>query len=291
MFLPLVHEAEKLTKSSGYRYGDLTSFSVYIAEGVDLPGLSSPADYLDHLGLKSLPVRVLVVGPGNGGLVAECLHRGAKEVIALESRDRFRGTLVQVLALLAKGLQVEQKTGLIFRIYPNFPTTTDQQRSLGKFDLILWPDGCEEITEPRAVFSGLSACLAQDAKFYVEIWHGRDGWADRVNSWHPTTDAMLVAVTSCFGQSWLNIIAGRNDTRRIYVLANKVAKEEPNEPPKVVPKAPPPPPLAPIKMESPKNSEEPMRESRPFPPPPPKPESKRPKIKSGERLSERTDEL
>ena len=264
MFPLLQQEAEKLTKSSAFRYGDATSFSVPLAQGVSLPGTSSPADYLTLLDLKEVPARVLVVGAANGGIVAELLKRGAKEVIAIETRDRFHNSLPAVLGLLAKGLQAEEKKGLAFRIFPDLPVTEDQQKTLGLFDLILWPEGSDEVTEPKKVLQGLAACLSPTGKLYAEILHGSHGWSDRINSWRPNMDAMIEASQVVFGKAWDNVHAGRGETRRIYALSHAKRPEAPKpEEPKVeapkpeAPKAPAPAPTKIISKAQPKAAPKP----------------------------------
>ena len=59
----LASEAELFVKSSAFRFGDRTGFNVPIHESILLPGNASAADYLDSLGLDSVPERVLVVCP------------------------------------------------------------------------------------------------------------------------------------------------------------------------------------------------------------------------------------
>lgn len=251
-------EAERLAASSVYRYGDAGSFSVPVCSGVDLPGSESPLLYLDMVGCQTVSGRVLVLAPGNGGLAAACLARGAGEVVVVEYRARFQGPVDVVLALVAKGRhQVDQKD-THYRSLDSFPGGEDWSESLGKFDLVLWAEGVDEVTEPKRVLKGVASCLAPGGKVVMEVYHGNNEWVEQINSWRPTGDAMLRAAQESFGGVWTGKLPARRANGRIYTLTSKQKKAEKKAVPpkpaakKVAPKSP-----APKKMTPPKKEEAP----------------------------------
>ena len=227
----LAREAEKFAKSSAYRFGDPLGFSVCLHKDVTLPGKESPALYLDSLGLKKLPEKVMIVCPGNGGLAAECFRRGAKNVIALEPRDRFHEPLKQVFALLSKGWMLENKRKFSRRIVVDWPLSDGAQEQNGNQDLILWPEAVEEFTLPKAIFNSLGACLAEGGKLIVELMHGRHAWVERINSWKPDSDAISTMAQDVFGRHWTGKQPGRRSGRAIYTL-EKAKVPEATEPAK-----------------------------------------------------------
>lgn len=209
----LASEAKAFAKSSGYRFGDATSFTVGIHEDIILPGRCSPQDYLDDLGLKTVPTRVMVVCPGNGGLVAECYKRGANHVTLLEPRTRFHATLERVTDLLAQGWLLDEKKGLTYDI-----VTKWEFEDLELHDLILWSEGVEDTTQPKVVFTGLAANLSPAGSLVVEIVHGRSGWVERINSWRPSEDGIRDMADEIFGGEWISKQDGRIANRTIYTL-------------------------------------------------------------------------
>jgi hypothetical protein len=213
----LASEAERFVKSSAYRFGDRTGFAVQLHESISLPGNNSAADYLDKLGLESVPERVAVVCPGNGGLVAECFTRGAKFVLALEPRPRFNAGLQGVFDLLDKVWQLEETNDLSHAWVEEWWPQIDQD-GYTDFDLILWPEGVEEITTPKAIFQGLADLLLPGGKLIVELSVGNRPWVEKINSWRPSKEAVLDMSKEIFDGETLDEQAGRNDTARIYTL-------------------------------------------------------------------------
>jgi len=250
--LPLARDAERFQKSSAYRYGDPTSFSVRLHSQVTLPGKCDPAGYLDDIGLSAVPERVLVVCPGNGGLVAECFRRGAKFVTLLEPRDRYHQPLRRVLSLLAQGWRLEDRKGLNHRLVESWPLSEAEQQSLGKHDLVLWSEGMEDITEPKVIFSALSELLSESGKLYVEVTHGRHALVESINAWKPTPLAFKELAVAVFSQEPAEDYDGRRVRRKIYALKKpadkkptKKASSTSKKKPKTDSVAPPEPPKMP----------------------------------------------
>lgn len=207
-------QVERLAKSSIYQYGDSTSFSVPVYPGIALPGRLSPHQYLNDIGCASLPAEVLVVCPANGGLIAELLSRGVKKVTAIEPRHRFHNPLKEVMALVAKGLKAQGKPGG-FTLLEDWPT---EDNPCGKFDLIIWPEGLNEITRPKQVLRGLVACLKPGGVFVVEMTHGKHDWVDQINAWYPRGDVWIRVANELFGQQWSRKTQGRRDNSLVYTL-------------------------------------------------------------------------
>ena len=230
-------KALAFAKSSGYRHGDRTSFAVRLNEETTLIGSCSAEKYLDDLGLKTLPARVMVVCPGNGGLIAECYRRGAKYVVAVEPRARFRAPLQRVLELLSEAWRLDDVQDLSHRVETAWPLL-DRERGYKDFDLILWPEGVEEITTPKAIFQGLADCMNPGAKLFVEITLGRHNWVDRINSWRPRGEAVKAMAQEIFDGGPDSTAPGRNALSRVYGLSlpgspvtKKQTKETAKKPP------------------------------------------------------------
>lgn len=267
MFAELGREADVFAKSSGYRYGDKDSFQVPVASGVTLPGNHDPHHYLNQLGLQTIPKRCLVICPGTAGLVPVLMRRGADDVVALEPRHFFAGMTQRVLALVAKGLRADQIKGKSYRYLGSWPLDADEREALGKFDLILWPEGTEDVREPRAVMIAIADLLAPTGKLVVEVWHGSHQYVPKINSWKPTGDAWFQAVKAHFGQGPTGCQEGRRQNLRIYTIGFSPAKaledvlkqdaKKAKETPPKVEKTPPPP-----SPSSKPESEEPEKEPK-----------------------------
>jgi hypothetical protein len=266
---------------------------VPICSGVTLPGNEIPEAYLDMMGVPEVK-RAMVVCPGNGGLVAALLARGAEEVVALEFRSRFHDALEAVLILVSKGLRAEEKEGR----YKIVRTIPEEENDLGQFDLIIWTEGVEEITRPKATFRALSKLVGPGGKMIVEVYHGKHEWVDRINSWKPSGDAFLKMGMECFGKCWTDKRPSRREGGRIYVLEMEnakalkeaIAKDEREEKKKTAAKKRPTPVKkeekkteepAPVKKKEEKAPEKkpapkPKSEKKEAPPPPPPPPAEKP---------------
>src|SRR5277367_269474 len=96
----LKNQVNKLRHSSNFTAGDPGSFIVPIVKGqVELPGKYDPATYLDNVELRKID-NLAVVFPGNGGLCAEAVHRGATMVWAIEPRNQFSRAILSVSNLM-----------------------------------------------------------------------------------------------------------------------------------------------------------------------------------------------
>jgi len=240
--------ALKFARSSAYRSGDLTSFAVPLHESTLLSGRYSPSEYLDKLGLTSMPERVMIVCPGNGGLVAECFNRGAKTVLAVEPRPRFQQTLTSVMSFAKEFDLLDGKLDHQFRLIPRWISAEGE--TFKDVPLILWPEGVDEVTAPQAVVRGIAAALDTGGSLFIEMKHGSHGWVKEINSWHPSAQTIGSIAEELFGQSWKSMTQGRLANRRIYELGTAApaaptpkkvekAKEAPPAPPPAPPKAVP----------------------------------------------------
>jgi hypothetical protein len=250
----ILAEAKKFSRSSAYKSGDRTSFSVRLHESITLHGKCSPSDYLDKLGLTTVPAQVMIICPGNGGLIAECFERGAKHVIAMEPRPRFQSGLQGVMRLLGDFWRVENKQGLNCQRIPAWPLP-GKDRGFKNVPLVLWPEGMDEITRPKVIFQGLADVLAPGGKLVVELALGKHGWVDKINSWRPSAQALAEMSKEFFDGPWEGVIAGRSDTRRIYSFVMP-GKTEP----------------APVKKAAKKKKKKAAKKAAPAPAPEPKPE-------------------
>jgi len=239
----LIEKAKTFEKSSSYRHGDRTSFAIRLHEKIVLLGSCSATNYLDDLGLDKLPERVMVVCPGNGGLVAECYQRGARQVVAVEPRFRFQDTLRRVLEMLSQAWLLEEeedekkKKGRHHQFVAAFPEAGKEQGFLD-FDLILWAEGVDEITTPKAIFQGLADCLNPGGQLVVELAHGSHQWVEQINSWRPTGHAVVDMANEIFGGPPTETKAGRSDTSRVFFLTLPGKKEKVVEAPKPKPPEP-----------------------------------------------------
>jgi SAM-dependent methyltransferase len=222
-------EAKRFAKSSAYQFGDRTGFGVNLSESVRLPGKCSPSDYLDTLGLDKLPKKVLVICAGNGGLAVECFARGAKQVIALEPRTRFANGVQGVKRLLDTLWRLEETFDCDLSWQPNWPKVGRDQ-GLKNFDLILWPEGVEEITAPKATFQSVADCLAPGGRLIVELIHGTHQWVEKINSWRPTGHAVVDMSDEVFGGPPTAKTGGRSATSKIYTLTLPGKKAAPAKP-------------------------------------------------------------
>lgn len=213
----LVSDAKKFIKSSAYRFGDRTGFTVNLTPGIILPGNSDPVGYLDKLGLETVPEKVMVVCAGNGGLAVECFARGAKQVVALEPRSRFNKGIQGVKRLLDAYWRLEDKHDCSLTWNPNWPKEGRDQ-GLKDFDLILWPEGVEEITSPKGTFQAIADCLSPGGRLIVELTHGKHQWVEKINSWRPSGHAVNEMAEAVFGSLPGTVLSGRSATMRIYVL-------------------------------------------------------------------------
>lgn len=243
----LVQEIRKFERSSGYRYGDRKAFSVRLAEGLLLKGPNSAAAYLDELGLDTLPERVMVVGPANGGLAVECYQRGAKRVICMEPRSRFQATLKRVLKFQERVWQENEVEGNSYRIVERWQQVREND-GFQDVDLIIWPEGMEEITRPKEVFQTIDTALKPGGKLVLEAKLGRHEWVEKINSWIPSEHGIRDMGKEIFGSSWTSKQPGRGGASTTAIFTFEKAGAVPKKaakPKKKAPKAPKAPPAPP----------------------------------------------
>jgi len=241
----LIDAVATLSTSSAFRHGDAGTFSVaFLRHQAELPGPADPQRYLrsmeGQLGFKvAEDDSVAIVGAGNGGLVAEALLAGAEQAVAIEPRARYREAVDQVVSLLRETHErVDVKT------YLGWPSP---KSTLGPFDLILWPEGLDECTDPAVVLANLLKCLRPEGLLCVEVTHGENTKLEApLNSFRPTEDAWA----ELLDQLGVKVAAqgsGRAQNRVLYRLdAGKAVKAPAPKPkPKPAPLPPFPKPVPP----------------------------------------------
>jgi hypothetical protein len=270
----LKQATDKLIDSSIFRFGDASAFKVpFLRLEVELPGPRDPQKWIETLERKlgfqiEKGSSVLVVGAGNGGLAAEAVLQGAGSVLAVEARDRYHGALNEVIRLIGECHGVEAAT---FLKWPSGNALKD----LGKWDLILFPEGLEECTRPGQVFHDLCSLLSPNGRMFVEVVHGTQNYLpDPVNSFRPSKDAWLKFVEETTGKPISLETPGLAKGRVLYGIGASGAITKPKPAP-----APPlpafPKPVKPTPVK-PKSFKAPVLEDAPPPPPPAPP----PKAKS-----------
>lgn len=276
----LQQEATRLKTASIFRYGDPTTFAVrLLPDEVELPGPSKPQDYLTTLSNKlkvQLPEggTVAVVGAGNCGLVAEALTAGAKKVVAIEPRMRFKAAADHICGLL-KSIHPEADVST-FLGWPG------KSASFGPLDVILWSEGLDEADKPLDYMRALLQLLKPTGLMVVEVNHGSiTTFAGRINSFRPTA--------ACFGQLLDQLAAknegstpGRGNNTALYKVGRglKVSEVEAKKPETQLPTFPkdaPPKKVAPMPpnpvnfgIDEPQPTE-PLPKAKPKVPPPPPP--------------------
>lgn len=226
----LKNQVNKLRHSSNFTAGDPGSFIVPIIKGqVELPGKYDPATYLDRLELRKLD-NLAVVFPGNGGLCAEAVHRGANMVWAIEPRNQFNKAIISVNSLMVNA----GKTG--FSILTRIEDGIDLSGN-GKFDVIVWPEGLDLLSNPAESIKNIFTMVKSGGRLFIEVIHGtHEIPKSSVNSWKPKEEAFVTLVNSVIGPDIsLRAMKGRLDKRIIYEIT-KVAAAKTSEP--AVPAAP-----------------------------------------------------
>lgn len=229
----LKNQTNNLRHSSNFTAGDQGSFLIPIIRGkVELPGKYDPATYLDRLELKKLST-VGVVFPGNGGLCAEALDRGAKVVWAIEPRNQYTRALVSVSNILMDA----GKSG--FALVTDLNMAKDASGN-GRFDTVIWSEGLEQVTNPVDALTSIFSTVKPGGSLYIEVTHGSQEIPQgRVNSWRPKEEAFVKLVNGLFGEVSLRAMVGRLDRRIIYQITRPAPKvEAPVEPVPVQQEAP-----------------------------------------------------
>lgn len=207
--LDLATEVNKFRRSSAFTPGDPFSFSITLTEQIKLPGKFNPSSYLNGLSLP-IPDRVAVICPGNGGLCVELLRRGAKEVVGFEPRNQYFTALTRISEFCRDAL------GRTFRVELRVPAAVEEQ-----FDLILWPEGLEEIRDPLQPLYDTINALRSGGRLLIEVAHGPHGASPpRINSWRPGQQAFIDTVQINKDCKHTRTIKGRNASRVIHEIVS-----------------------------------------------------------------------
>lgn len=227
---PLADNVSTFSKSSAFTPGDAYSFRVRIADKIELPGKFDPALYLQFN--PRIAGRVAVVCPANGGLCAELLRRGVREVVAFEPRNQYFKAIAAVAQFVERGL------GRTFAVHTRMPTVAD-----GEFETIFWPEGLEDLRDPKIPFEQTLACLAPGGNLYIEVHHGSHGALPKnTNCWRPSIAAFEQSVASLGSWPIRAKFSGRNAMRQIYTIHDTrepilVTPDEPAPAPQPIPAA------------------------------------------------------
>lgn len=175
---------QKFVRSSVYRFGDSTSFKIYIDENRKtlMPGRHDPYEYLNKIGVGQITGSAAVICPGNGGLLSELIYRGAKEVYGFEPRTVFTKALEGVLSIIGKTSEYTVTT------QNKWPQIGECE---GKFDLILWPEGLDISVTPHSIFTNILKMLSPQGVLFIELCQGQnnDPNPKKINKWMPTGQA------------------------------------------------------------------------------------------------------
>lgn len=208
----LKEQAQELASSSKFTSGDKLSFKVPLADDVELPGKFDPKEYLDKLDLSSLKgMAVAVVCAENGGIVAECVRRGAKLTLACEPRYFYHQSLPAVLRLIQKPMG--RKTGYL----ASWP------RGDEAVDLVLWPDGLQDSRHPRMILKKVFSMLRPGGVVYIEAVIGGHGVPGATtNSWKPTESVLEETLREEAPNAMLEKVGdGRLTNRVIYRICEE----------------------------------------------------------------------
>lgn len=213
---------EQTRSASWFRFGDASSFSVPVGEGLSLPGATSPGDYLDLLGMYLVDHNdvIAVICPGNGGLIYELVMRGAKKIIAFEPRHLFRGVVERMLAQFPVDCEVEVRS--------SWPVKSD-----GPCSCIIWSEGVSDIGDPETVLPSVAAMLSVPGNLFIETVLGLSS-SGISNNWRPT-ETVLSSVLRLGEAVSIDLIGqGRRENSVIHRVAGDfvVLTEDAPEPPK-----------------------------------------------------------
>jgi threonine dehydrogenase-like Zn-dependent dehydrogenase len=195
--------------SSFFTAGDPYSFSVKLSDEFALPGKYNPRDYLARLGLELEGKNVLVVCPGNSGLCIEAIHAGASTVVGFEPRTIYLRPMNTIAEF------VDELVGT------SFIRRKADAELVEKFDVVIWAEGVDDIPHPRQIFNKVFDAIAPGGQFCLEIGLGTHGELPlTTNCWKPTSQAVVSTVESYGDFSVIGKSAGRNQTRKIFTIAN-----------------------------------------------------------------------
>lgn len=220
MTLDTIAQALKtLRHSSHFVAGDPGSFKVKFTPDYELPGKDEPADYLDRLGLKAISGKVCVVYPGNGGLCVEALKRGAVDVLAVEPRESFLKTLVEVSMF---------SSTLLGRTFSSV-----HGRGMGgagawsqTYDVVIWSEGLDRLKDPALSMKHTLGLVKPGGSLYIEVTHGQHGTPTvPVNSWLPKEEVFEKVLADIVGDAEVSKLKGRLDRRTVYRITTKAAPE------------------------------------------------------------------
>lgn len=217
----LKNQVDKFRHSSSFSPGDPGSFIVPIIKGaIELPGKYDPAAYLDRLELKSTS-NIAVIYPGNGGLCAEAIHRGATTVWAVEPRNQFNKSLCSLNTFMLNA----GKLG--FSLLTSLEITPVD----GIFDVVVWPEGLEQVNDPAYALKCALSMLKIGGRLFIEVVHGQQEIPQgKINSWRPKEEAFVKLLQLLFADAPLRAMKGRLDRRFIYEIT-KIAPKVTESPP------------------------------------------------------------
>lgn len=210
--LPLDQQVKAFKQSSSFTAGDALSFGIKFNDTVSLPGRHDPAAYITSHDIPMVG-NIAIVCPGNGGLCAEALRRGAANVAAFEPRDVYRKSIAKV-AEFCEALGGKRFDYKISReVAP--PDT---------FDTIVWSEGLDDIRDPAEFFKGVVKSLRPGGTLVIEVSHGTHAPLPKTtNAWRPSLESFESTIKA-FGNLAIVIKKpGRNQLRVVYKIKNTAA--------------------------------------------------------------------
>ena len=195
--------------SSSFTPGDICSFSINFGEGVTLPGKYDPESYMQDLEVDVIGKNVLVVCPGNAGLAVAAVRAGASTVVVLEPRPVYHRAIPQVATFAAEVIGT------------TFSQRLSDENLVEAFDIVFWSEGLDEISHPKSLIQKAIGAMSQGAALYIEVNHGHSGvLPESTNSWKPTAESFAATLPMLGDLEILGELAGRSQTRKIYVIKN-----------------------------------------------------------------------
>lgn len=212
----LKNEVEAFRRTNAFTPGDAGSFSIPLIRGeIELPGKYDPKKYLYDLQIMDLTdKRVAVMFPGNGGLCIEAINLGAVDVWAVEPRNNY------AKALSTFSTMISQVKGRAFTTAANLNEFVEMN---GKFDVVLWSEGLEQLKNPVAILTSVWKLLAPGGKLFIEVVHGEHEIPTRaINQWKPKEAVFAQVLKGIIGDAPVRSMNGRLQRRTIYEVTNPV---------------------------------------------------------------------
>ena len=199
--------------SSSFTPGDALSFSIHFGDDISLPGRHDPVAYMEQLAIDVAGKNVLIVCPGNAGLAVAALRAGASTVVVLEPRNVYHRAIPQISEFASEVIGA------------TFSQRTDSSKLVESFDLVLWSEGLDDISHPKALVEQVIAAMKKGSTIYWEINHGQNGvLPESTNAWRPSEDGFKATLSQLGDLKIVSTLEGRGQTRKIYTIQNNTVR-------------------------------------------------------------------